>query len=170
MICTSCGFDNIEGMDRCDNCMKPLRDIDVPRVDASGGIVRSVMEDDLRQLALEEALTARPEEAVIEVALRMKEGGVSCALVIEGDKLAGIFTEHDVLRKLAGANEAILTAPVSELMTANPEALRETDSVAAALNKMAIGRYRNVPIVRNDGSYGVTSIQHVLKYIAQEEY
>jgi len=45
MICSSCGFDNIEGMDRCENCMKPLRDLDVPRPDASRGIVRSVMED-----------------------------------------------------------------------------------------------------------------------------
>jgi CBS domain-containing protein len=170
MICPSCGFDNIEGMDRCDNCMKPLRDLDVPRADGTRGLVRSVMEDDLSHLDREEALTARPEEAVIEVALRMRERGVSCALVIKGGKLAGIFTEHDVLRKLAGADDEVMATPVSELMTANPEALRETDSVAAALNKMAMGRYRNVPVIRNDGSYGVTSIKHVLKYIAQEEY
>lgn len=150
--------------------MKPLSDLDVPRAEASGGLVRSVMEDDLSRLAGEEALTVRPDEAVIEVALRMRESGASCALVIEGDRLAGIFTEHDVLRKLAGADEDILTTPVSELMTANPEALKETDSVAAALNKMAIGRYRNLPVIRSDGRYGVTSIQHVLKYIAQEEY
>jgi CBS domain-containing protein len=170
MICPSCGFDNIEGMDRCENCMKSLRDLDVPRADASGGIVRSVMEDDLSQLTGEETLTARPEEPVIEVARRMKETGATCALILEGKTLAGIFTEHDVLRKLAGMTEEVLNAPVKELMTANPEALRETDSVAAALNKMALGRYRHVPVVRNDGSYGVTSIRQVLKYIAQEDY
>jgi CBS domain-containing protein len=170
MICPSCGFDNIEGMDRCDNCMKSLRDLDVPRSDASGGVVRSVMEDDLSQLVRKEILTARPEEAVLEVARRMKESGASCALVIEGERLAGIFTEHDALRRLAGATEDVLNAPVSELMTANPEALRETDSVAAALNKMAMGRYRNLPVIRNDGSYAVTTIKQVLEYIAQEDY
>jgi CBS domain-containing protein len=170
MICPSCGFDNIEGMDRCENCMKSLRDLDVPRADATGGVVRSVMEDDLSQLVREEALKARPDEAVIEVARRMKESGASCALVIEGEKLAGIFTEHDVLRRLAGATGDILDAPVSELMTLSPESLRETDSVAAALNKMAMGRYRNLPVIRNNGSYAVASIKQVLKYIAQEEY
>ena len=170
MICPSCGFDNIEGMDRCENCMKSLRDLDVPRADATGGVVRSVMEDDLSLLVREEALTAQPEEAIIEVARRMKESGASCALIIEGEKLAGIFTEHDVLRRLAGATGEILNAPVRELMTLSPESLRETDSVAAALNKMAMGRYRNLPIIRNDGSYAVASIKQVLKYIAQEDW
>jgi CBS domain-containing protein len=170
MICPSCGFDNIEGMDRCENCMKSLRDLDVPRADATGGVVRSVMEDNLSRIAREEALMAHPEEAVIEVARRMKQSGASCALVIKGEKLAGIFTEHDVLRRLAGATGEILNAPVSELMTLNPEALRETDSVAAALNKMAMGRYRNLPIIRNDGSYAVASIKQVLEYIAQEDW
>ena len=170
MICPSCGFDNIEGVDRCDNCMKSLRDLDVPRADATGGLVSSVMEDDLSRLTREETLTVRPEEPVIEVARRIKESGASCALVIDGDDLAGIFTEHDVLRRMVGATEEMLNAPVSEMMTPQPEALRESDSVAAALNKMAMGRYRHVPITRNDGSYAVTSIQHVLKYIAEEDW
>ena len=170
MLCPSCGFDNIEGVDRCDNCMKSLRDLDVPRADATGGLVRSVMEDDLSRLSLEETLMVRPEDPVIEVARRLKERGTSCALVLDGDDLAGIFTEHDVLRKMVGASEEMLNAPVREMMTPQPEALRETDSVAAALNKMAMGRYRNVPILKNDGSYAVTSIQHVLKYIAEEDW
>jgi CBS domain-containing protein len=55
-------------------------------------------------------------------------------------------------------------------MSGNPETLRETDSVAAALNKMALGRYRHVPVARNDGSYSVASIKSVLKYIAQEDW
>jgi CBS domain-containing protein len=170
MICPSCGFDNIEGVDRCDNCMKPLRDLDVPRADASRGLVRSVMEDDLSHLDHEETLTARPEDRVSEVVRRMKETNASCALVLEGNSLAGIFTEHDVLSRLAGTSGDVLAAPVSELMTPNPEALRETDSIAVALNKMAMGRYRHVPVIRNDGGYAVTSIRHVLKFIAQEDW
>jgi CBS domain-containing protein len=170
MICPSCGFDNIEGVDRCDNCMKSLRDLDVPRADASRGLVRSVMEDDLSHLNHEETLTAHPDDRVSEVVRRMKETSASCVLILEGDSLAGIFTEHDVSSRLVGAGVEVLNAPVRELMTQNPEALRETDSVAAALNKMAVGRYRHVPLIKNDGSYAVTSIRHVLKYIAQEDW
>lgn len=169
MICPSCGHDNIEGMDRCDNCMKSLRDLDVPRPDATRGLVRSVMEDDLRKLEREEALTVHPSTPAIEVVRRMKEAQVGCALVVDGSEMVGIFTEHDVLCKMTGAH-ATLDVSVSELMSANPESLHETDSVAAALNKMALGRYRHVPVLKTDGGYTVNSIKHVLKFIAQEDW
>ncbi len=171
MICPDCGHDNIEGMDRCENCMKPLRDLDVPRAEATAGLVRSVMEDDLSRLAMTDTLTARPEEPALEVARRMREALTGCALVLdEGGKLAGIFTEHDVLCKLAGGEDKALEAPISELMTFHPDVLKETDSVAAALNKMAVGRFRNVPVQCEDGNYRLLSIRHVLKYIAQEDW
>ena len=171
MICPSCGHDNLEGMDRCENCMKSLRDLDVPRAEATSGLVRSVMEDNLSHLDQMKTLTVRPDESALEVARQMKESQTGCALVLdEAGKLAGIFTEHDVLRKLVGAGSAAKDVPVSQLMSANPEALHESDSVAAALNKMAMGRYRHVPIARDDGSYSVASIKSVLKYIAQEDW
>jgi CBS domain-containing protein len=170
MLCPDCGHENIEGMDRCENCMKPLRDLDVPRPDATRGLVRSVMEDDLKGLLEETPLRVNSATPVREVVGRMKEGGLSCALVVDDDKLSGIFTEHDVLCKLAGGDENALDAPISELMTMHPDALRETDSVATALNKMAVGRYRNVPVQIADGSYRLMSIGHVLKYIAQEDW
>lgn len=172
MICPSCGFDNLEGMDRCENCMKSLRDLDVPRSEATAGLVRSVMEDNLSRLAMAETLTARPEETALEVARRMKEARTGCALVLdEAGKLVGIFTEHDVLCKLVGVDEADAEGiTVGQLMSWNPEALRETDSVAAALNKMALGRYRHVPVERAGGGYSVASIKNVLSYIAREDW
>lgn len=170
MICPSCGYDNIEGMDRCENCMKPLLDLDVPRAEATRGLARSVMEDDLRELEYDDTLTVGPAETALSVAGLMKQAQVGCALVLDGQELVGIFTEHDVLCKMTGADARAADAPVSELMSPHPESLRETDSVAAALNKMAVGRYRHVPVRKSDGSYGVVSIKHVLKYIAQEDW
>ncbi|HKR02529.1 MAG TPA: CBS domain-containing protein [Pyrinomonadaceae bacterium] len=172
MICPSCGHDNLEGMDRCENCMKSLRDLDVPRSDATGGLVRSVMEDTLGSLESMETVAVGPEEPALEVARRMKESQTGCALVLDDEgKLVGIFTEHDVLCKLISADaRGEADVPVGKLMSGNPETLRETDSVAAALNKMAMGRYRHVPIQRSDGGYSVASIKSVLKYIAQEDW
>ena len=171
MICPSCGHENLEGMDRCENCMKSLRDLDVPRADATHGFVRSVMEDNLGRLEQEETLTVSPKDSALDVARRMKEMRTGCALVLDdGGKLAGIFTEHDVLCKLAGANASSAETAVGELMSRNPEHLRDTDTVAAALNKMALGRYRHVPVLLNNGRYSVASIKSVLKYIAQEDW
>ena len=171
MNCPDCGHDNIEGMDRCENCMKPLRDLDVPRPGATGGLVRSVMEDNLSQLLEDSALTVSPDTPVAEVVRLMKESTASCALIVDGENLAGVFTEHDVLCKLAGdAQRDHLKAPISQLMTLHPEVLKETDSIASALNKMAVGRYRNVPVQRENGSFALMSVRHVLKYIAQEDW
>jgi CBS domain-containing protein len=238
MNCPSCGHENIEGNDRCENCLAPFRDLDVPRADSAEGLARSVMEDNLGELDQDEAICVAPDTPALEVARLMKNSNSGCALVVDGRKLVGIFTEHDVLLRMAGqgrtgrlqfvepsitetsgdtANEnamlveemqlnvtpfsevpieemradavaitnatqelssndrrsdrrAINEAPVKNLMTANPEVLNETDSVAEALNKMSLGRYRHIPFRKSDGSFAVASIKSVLKYIAQEDW
>jgi len=170
MICPSCGHENIEGTDRCENCLSSFRDLDVPRAENASGLARSVMEDDLRRLHQEETLFVSPETLAREVVRRMKEAQTGCALVLEENQLKGIFTEHDVLCKMTGAAAIAGDVEVKTLMSPNPETLRETDSVAAALNKMSLGRYRHLPIIKKDGGYSVASIKSVLNYIAQEEW
>ena len=171
MICPSCGYDNIEGTDRCENCMKSLRDLDVPRAEATSGLARSVMEDDLSRFSHEEALTAKPGEKAAAVVRRMKEAQTACALILADGKLAGIFTERDALRKMAAAGDAaLLDAPIEDLMRREPESLHETDSVAAALNKMSMGRYLHIPVARRAGGYSIISGKNLLQYIAQKDW
>jgi CBS domain-containing protein len=170
MICPSCGHENIEGTDRCDNCMTGLQKLDVPQSDGARGLACSVMEDNLGQLEPEETVAVLPNTSALEVVRKMMAARAGCALVVDADKLVGIFTEHDVLHRLFGDAASPKDVAIRELMSPNPESLRETDSVAAALSKMSLGRYRHIPVVRNDGSYTVTSIKSVLKYIAREDW
>jgi CBS domain-containing protein len=150
--------------------MTPLRQLDVPRAQAAEGLPRSVMRDKLSELEPPEVLCVGPETPAKDVVRRMSEARTGCALVLDGGKLLGIFTEHDVLSKMTGANAAPESVAVKALMSPNPETLRESDSVAAAFNKMSLGRYRHVPVRKRDGSYSVTSIKDLLKYIAEEEW
>jgi len=177
MICPACGSENIQGIDRCENCMAPFRDLDIPRADAAEGLARSVMEDKLSYLDYDEAVQVLPETPAREVAERMKAAQSGCALVVQNGKLVGIFTEHDLLSDLASASTPTANSltwssdlPVSQLMSSNPEMLHEHDSVAAALNKMSLGRYRHLPVQKADGSYSVASIKSVLRYIANEDW
>jgi len=173
MNCPSCGHENIDGIDRCENCLAPFRQLDIPSADAAEGLARSVMEDNLNQLGREDPICVAPATAVLEVTRLMKNSNSGCALVVEGGKLVGIFTEHDVLLGMTEHPANLSDAghiPVKELMSANPETLDETNSVAEALNKMSLGRYRHIPFKKADGSYAVASIQSVLKYIAQEDW
>ena len=168
MICPSCGYDNMEGADRCEECVTSLRNVVVPQAGRES-LARSVMEDDLNQIE-QEFLGVSPEDPAIEVIRKMREARLGSALVMDQGRLLGIFTERDVLNKLTGKNPSAETTAVKDLMSANPETLSETDSVATALNKMSMGRYRHIPVRKSDGSYSVTSIKHVLKYIAKAEW
>ena len=168
MICPSCGHDNIEGADRCEECTTSLLKLDVPQAEREG-LASSVMEDDISQLE-QEFLSVSPGAPVSEVIKKMKEARLGCALVLDNGRLVGIFTERDLLNKLTGKNAVAATTAVKDLMSANPETLSDTDSVATALNKMSMGRYRHIPVNKADGSYSVTSIKHVIKYIAKAEW
>jgi signal-transduction protein with cAMP-binding, CBS, and nucleotidyltransferase domain len=168
MICPSCSHDNIEGADRCEECMTSLLNLDVPQA-GSEGLASSVMEDDISQLD-QEFLGVSPDAPVGEVIKQMKAARLGCALVLDGGKLVGIFTERDLLNKFTGKNANPDGTTVKELMSVDPEVLSERDSVATAVNKMSMGRYRHVPVRKADGSYSVTSIKHVLKYIAKAEW
>ena len=170
MNCPACGAENINGSDRCENCLAPFRDLDVPRADSAEGLARSVMEDNLGRLDLEIPIAVSPETPALDVVKLMKQQNSGCALVLEDSCLAGIFTEHDMLLKMTGVNACPPTIRVRDLMSPNPETLDEQDSVAAALNKMSIGRYRHIPVRKADGSYTVASIKSVLRYIAKEDW
>ncbi len=169
MNCPSCGHENIDGIDRCDNCLAPFRDLDVPRVDSAEGLARSVMEDNLSHLEREETVAVSPETPALEVARLMKNANTGCALVVDGQQLVGIFTEHDVLKRMAASGN-LKEVAVRELMSPNPETLQESASVAEALNRMSMGRFRHIPFQKSDGTHAVCSIKSVLKYIALEDW
>jgi CBS domain-containing protein len=148
--------------------MTPLVKLD-PQAEASAGLECSVMEDTLGKLEHDIAVLTSPDTPAMDVVSQMRSIRAGCALVLDGKKLAGIFTEHDVLTKLTGPGSQDGTR-MKDLMSPKPEVLNEKDSVAAALNKMSIGRYRHIPVVKNDGTYAVVSIKSVLKYIASEDW
>lgn len=170
MNCPSCGHENIDGIDRCENCLSPFRQLDIPSADAAEGLARSVMEDNLSRLEVDQPINVTPDTPALDVAQQMKATNSGCVLVIDDGKLLGIFTEHDVLKRMAGATKDFGGVTVKELMSPDPETLHERDSVAEALNKMSLGRYRHIPFVKSDGAYAVCSIKSVLKYIAKEDW
>ena len=169
MNCPSCGHENIDGIDRCENCLASFRQLDIPSADAAEGLARSVMEDNLSRLDQDETILVASDTPALEVTQLMKNSNSGCVLVVDHGKLVGIFTEHDVLKRMTGAGD-LAGVMVKDLMSSNPETLHERDSVAEALNKMSLGRYRHIPFQKADGNYAVASIRSVLKYIAKEDW
>jgi CBS domain-containing protein len=87
-------------------------------------------------------------------------------LVTEGDSLAGIFSERDVLTRVSGT-PARLSDPVRDVMTPRPFTIAGRDCIGYALQAMDLGGYRHLPIVDDSGRpTGMISIRDIVRFIA----
>src|SRR5580658_1945834 len=105
-------------------------------------------------------------EATAEQAIRtMLDRHVGAIAVIDEDhRVAGIFTERDVLRQLALAEHDLRKVPVREVMTAPVEMATRATAASEALATMVERHYRHLPIVDDDGRLlGMLSIRNLLQ-------
>jgi len=107
-----------------------------------------------------------PESATIRDAVRlMLEREIGAVLVVRDGRAIGIFTERDLLRRVAtsGVDQA---RPLGEVMTPDPETLGLEDGIAFALNRMIVGGYRHIPIVDDAGApLAVLSLREVVAFV-----
>ena len=107
------------------------------------------------------ALTTTVLEAV-QVMVSKRVGAVA---VVQEDRLAGIFTERDILQKLADQFDARADSPVSDYMTPDPDTLQISDHVAFGLNRMMVRGYRHIPVLKDGKLAGVISVRDILGYL-----
>jgi CBS domain-containing protein len=108
--------------------------------------------------------TAMVSEA-IERMLARRQAGV---LVVDGDgRLIGIFTERDVLTRVAGPRRDPLKTRLADVMTRDPEALTAGDRIAFAVHCMSVAGYRTVPLVDSQRRpIGVVTVSDVIRWLA----
>src|SRR5262245_19403496 len=167
MECPACGHEFLPGQDFCDACQHDLTQVSIPQP-REGRLHDLILEDPLSQLNAPPPLTLPLTGTVADAVAVMKRRRYGSVLVVaESGKLAGILTERDVVRKVSGRGAALDGICLEEVMTANPQTLHEDDTIAQALNCMAVGGYRHVPIVRDERPVGFVSIRGILQYIAK---
>jgi CBS domain-containing protein len=110
-----------------------------------------------------------PITASIADAIRaMNDRHVGVALIVDNGKLAGIFTERDVLRKVALSQMDLEKSHVSKVMTKDPFMLPEYCSIAFALHHMSVEGYRHLPLVKDDGTpVGVVGVRDIVAYLVE---
>ena len=101
--------------------------------------------------------------AAIE-AMKQDEGG--CAIVCEGDRIVGIFTERDLLTKIVGA-EVDLQSPVSQWMSPAVATLTRDSTIGDAVTMMNEKSFRNIPLVTDGNLVGSISVFDVISYLAE---
>jgi CBS domain-containing protein len=87
------------------------------------------------------------------------------AVVIRGagGRLAGILSERDIVRALAEHGATALEIPVGQAMTREVETCGEDDPIADLMQRMTMGKFRHMPVLRNGLLVGLISIGDVVK-------
>ena len=89
------------------------------------------------------------------------------AIVLDGKKVVGIFTERDALKRGLLQN-APADTPIEKLMTPDPVVVDPEDNLAVAIRLMHEGKYRHLPIVdRNDEYLGIISVRDIVMYLSE---
>jgi len=105
--------------------------------------------------------------SLVEVLRCMREADRGAVLVVSDGKLVGIFTERDVLLRVAGNAIDLEQATVGEFMTCEPLTLPADASVAFALNKMLVEGFRHIPVVDEQGKpTAVVSMRDLIEYLS----
>ena len=106
-------------------------------------------------------VSARPDETVCVAAKRMAEQGCGSILVVEGDRLLGIFTERDLLVRVAAAGLDLATTRLRDVMTADPETIGAEEPVEDAVRRMDAGGFRHLVVVDGGRVLGVVSTRDI---------
>ncbi|HZO83366.1 MAG TPA: CBS domain-containing protein [Candidatus Binataceae bacterium] len=121
----------------------------------------------LSDVTTQQPLVVTFNSSLAETIAAMQDEMRSCALVVEFGRLVGIFTERDVLLRVAGHPIDLERTAVSEYMTRDPVTLPADSSVAFALSRMLSEGFRHIPLVDEHGQpIAVVSMRELVQYLS----
>lgn len=149
--------------------MADFDEIDADAIEGELHEIRgALLNDTIAVLGPAEPVCLRESATVQEAIERMLAHRQAGVLVVDADgRLVGIFTERDVLTRVAGRGRDPRDVALGEVMTRDPEARRPGDRVAYAVHSMSVAGYRTVPLVDGQGKpLGVVTVSDVIRWLA----
>lgn len=167
MTCPFCGYENIAGAEECAECQASLSDDALPS--ARTAVEHSITTDLLSSLDLPTPECLPAHTSVADAIQLMRDQRVGCVLITdERQRLTGIFTERDVLYRIAGKVRELASEPVGRHMTRNPTTLPPWATIAHALHLQSVHGFRHIPVVDQDGRpVGVVSFRRIGQFIEE---
>jgi CBS domain-containing protein len=112
----------------------------------------------------------KPDTITIDALQLMADKNVGALLVIENEKLFGVFSERDYARKIVLKGKSSINTHVSEFMTSTVYAVRSSDPLSACMQLMTDKHIRHLPVVDNGKIVGVLSIGDIVSRIMKEQH
>ncbi len=124
-------------------------------------IVKTILKSKARGAGI---ISVTPDASVGDAARLLAQHKIGAVLVMNGDRVAGILSERDIVRGLAEAVDVCITAKVRDLMTAEVFVCHEDDTVERLMEIMTAKRIRHLPVVDGHGDVaGIVTIGDVVK-------
>jgi CBS domain-containing protein len=159
--CPVCGFENLQGVDNCENCGADLRTVDIPQ--PGNDLEMRLVHEHLDVVGAAQPLVLPPDSAVSEAIRLMQDASNGCVVVVDGERLVGVFTERDAVMKVAG--RSLDGVRLGDVMTPDPVVLRPDDSIAVAIHKMAVGGFRHIPLMADGRPLSVATARDLLRHV-----
>lgn len=143
----------------------PLSNYNEPDFDDE--LEKSLLQDEISKVMTYKPFKTIASDATVLDALKMmSELDIACLMVTENDRLVGVFSERDVLYNVVENFDKATKLPIKDLMTPDPVVVYETDCPAQAMNQMAVGGFRHVPVLTvDDRIAGILGPRRVVKYV-----
>jgi CBS domain-containing protein len=110
-----------------------------------------------------------PDTLVTECVRLMTASKIGALIVLDGERLIGIFTERDALNKVLAGGLDPGNTKVSEVMTKEPYCIRSTTTVGEAMKLITQRRFRHLPIVDNGKVLAVVSSGDLTHWMVQDQ-
>jgi len=107
-------------------------------------------------------ICASAQSTVSDTARQMKQSGVGTVMVVDNERLVGIFTERDALFRVLAEGRNAKSTLIADVMTSNPLTIGPDKPFGHALHIMYEGGFRHVPVVENGWPIGMVSARDAL--------
>lgn len=115
-----------------------------------------------------EVISCDSNDTMREAVALLAKKRIGAVPVMRGGSVVGIFSERDVIYKLANEGEAYLNRPLADVMTAPPITVETTSLINEALALMTRRRIRHLPVMENGAMVAFISIGDLVKYHTDE--
>jgi CBS domain-containing protein len=114
-------------------------------------------------------LTIAPDASVLDALKLMAERDVGALVVLDGERLAGIFSERDYARKIILFGKSSKETSVSEIMTSKVVCVRPEQTADACMSLMTDKRVRHLPVLSGKKVVGIISIGDVVRAMISDQ-
>ena len=120
----------------------------------------------VRVLQTSDFVAVSPFTPLSQAIEAMKSDEDGCVIVSDDGRVAGIFTERDLLTKVIG-HEVDLNSPISQWMHPTVETLSPDATIGDAVKLMDEKGFRNIPLVKKGELIGLISVFDIIRYLAE---